>query len=82
MYFCVVVANEIVNKVTQMKIILGVESAKYSLGNVSNQGFIRHLVCRNVVLFSVKTTVGCVRKVARLILIPLRRSVHPGCDLS
>ena len=39
MYLCVVVANEIVNKVTQMKIILGVESAKYSLGNVSNQGF-------------------------------------------
>ena len=39
----------------QMKIVLGVESANYSLGNVSNQGFIRHLVCRNVVYFSVKT---------------------------
>ena len=35
----------------QMKIVLGVESANYSLGNVSNQGFIRQLVCRNVVLF-------------------------------
>ena len=56
MCLCVVVFNEKVKiKVMQMKIVLGVESANYSLGNVSNQGFIRHLVCRNVVYFSVKT---------------------------